>query len=257
MPHSYYLGLDLGQSKDFSALAVAEVGLWVPPHEAEYPGWGWHLNIGEPGWVSPASMNPRQAEEILAHNFHEGRPPDPPLSVRHLERFPLGTRYPVVVERVGALLSSAPLRGKRVALLVDATGVGGAVVDHFERAGLSPIAVSIHGGDSVGRDPLKPGYRVPKRDLVGAVQVLLQTGRLKVAEGMPESEILKKELSNFRVKIDPRTAHDSYSHWREADHDDLVLATAMACWFREWYSAHVELANAGLHAARRSPGAAM
>jgi hypothetical protein len=26
------------------------------------------------------------------------------------------------------------------------------------------------------------------------------------------------------------TAQDSYEHWRESDHDDLVLATALACW---------------------------
>jgi hypothetical protein len=26
----------------------------------------------------------------------------------------------------------------------------------------------------------------------------------------------------------------AYTHWREGDHDDLVLATAMAVWFREW-----------------------
>jgi hypothetical protein len=26
------------------------------------------------------------------------------------------------------------------------------------------------------------------------------------------------------------TAHDSYEAWREGDHDDLVLATALACW---------------------------
>jgi len=50
------------------------------------------------------------------------------------------------------------------------------------------------------------------------------------------------------VKIDPRTAHDSYSHWREGDHDDLVLATALACWFREWWNARWET-----HYAREEP----
>jgi hypothetical protein len=41
---------------------------------------------------------------------------------------------------------------------------------------------------------------------------------------------LRKELLSFRRKIDLRTAHDSYEHWRESDHDDLVLAAALACW---------------------------
>ena len=43
--------------------------------------------------------------------------------------------------------------------------------------------------------------------------------------------VLREELLNFRRKIDLRTAHDSYEHWRESDHDDLVLATALAAWW--------------------------
>ena len=79
------------------------------------------------------------------------------------------------------------------------------------------------------------------------IQVLLQNSRLRIAEGLSLAETLKKELLNFRVKIDPKTAHDSYEHWREGDHDDLVLAAAMACWFRQWFNAHLDAANALAH----------
>jgi hypothetical protein len=138
---------------------------------------------------------------------------------------------------VKTLLTSGPLREKRVALLVDKTGVGAGVVDSFVQEGVHPIPISIHGGDSVTREPHgKSGYRVPKRDLAGATQVLLQNKRLKIAETFAEAEILKKELLNFRQKIDPKTAHDSYSHWREGDHDDLVLAVAMTVWFRGFWN---------------------
>ncbi len=41
---------------------------------------------------------------------------------------------------------------------------------------------------------------------------------------------LEKELSTFKRKINLATAHDSYEHWREGDHDDLVLAAALAVW---------------------------
>lgn len=120
------------------------------------------------------------------------------------------------------------------------TGVGVPVVDSFVHAGLTPVTVTIHGGSEVGEDTYSYHYRVPKRDLVSAIQVLLQNGRLRVAEALHEARTLKHELLNFRVKIDPRTAHDSYSHWREGDHDDLVLATALACWFREWWNTRYE-----------------
>ena len=72
-----------------------------------------------------------------------------------------------------------------------------------------------------------------KRYLVSTMQVLLQAERLKVAEGLPDAAVLVQELLNFRVKIDPLTAHDSYGVWREGQHDDLVLATAVACWYGE------------------------
>jgi hypothetical protein len=119
---------------------------------------------------------------------------------------------------------------------VDRTGVGAGVVHSFYEHGVEPISVTIHGGAAVTQDDAFPGmnYRVPKRDLVSAVQVPLQNGTLKVAPGMALASVLEKELLNFRMKIDPATAHDSYSHWREGDHDDLVLATSMALWFREY-----------------------
>jgi hypothetical protein len=78
---------------------------------------------------------------------------------------------------------------------------------------------------------------------VAAVQVLLQNGRLKIAEGLELAPTLRKELLNFRVKVNPATAHDSYEHWREGDHDDLVLATAMACWYRQYANAEIEARN--------------
>ncbi len=236
--YSYYVGLDLGQSQDYSALCVVEEALWIPAAAASPEGWGWKSNIPGSGWVSPGGLTRWQIDAALSHNHRgDGRPYDPPLSVRHLERFELGTSYSDVIGRVKTLLTSGPLREKRVALLVDKTGVGAGVVDSFVQEGVHPIPISIHGGDSVTREPHgKSGYRVPKRDLAGATQVLLQNKRLKIAETFAEAEILKKELLNFRQKIDPKTAHDSYSHWREGDHDDLVLAVAMTVWFRGFWN---------------------
>lgn len=245
MLYNYYVGVDLGQAQDYTAVAIIEEPLWVPER------WSFGQDVAlEPGWASPADLEPWVAEELLSNNYHLGRPPSPPLSVRHLERLPLGTRYPAVVERVEQLLGSAPLKGKRLALLVDKTGVGAPVLDGFVQAGLGPIGIFIHGGDRVSLD--RDGYRVPKRALVSSAQVLFQGGRLKVAGGLKEAETLKRELLNFRVKIDGATAHDSYSAWRENQHDDLVLATAMAAWFRQYHNMLVDRTNARHERHRRS-----
>jgi len=39
------------------------------------------------------------------------------------------------------------------------------------------------------------------------------------------------EHQNFRVKLNLKTAHDSYEAWREGDHDDLVLSLSLASWW--------------------------
>ena len=153
----------------------------------------------------------------------------PHFHVRHIQRFQLGTSYPVVVERVKSIITQKPLEGK-AQLVVDATGVGAPVVDLLRQAGLSPVAVMITGGDTVSQEPLV--LRVPKRDLVSTLQILLQEGRLKVAESLPEASILVKELLTFQVKI-TASAHDVYGSWREGAHDDLVLAVALGAWAGE------------------------
>jgi len=255
--YMFYLGLDLGQSQDYTALAIIEEQLFVSE------AWANDILFQEdyarglkPGWVSPSSLTPERAGAALYLQEWFGRPAEVPLAVRHLERFPLGTKYTDVVERVASLVRSHPLAQLPSVLLVDKTGVGAAVLDSFTHAGIGAVALTLHGGSSVNRDPKRAGYRVPKRDLVGAAQVLLQSGRLKVASALPEAETLKRELLNFRVKVDPRTAHDSYEHWREGDHDDLVLAVAMACWFRMFWNRHAdpELARRQRHTSRMMQG---
>jgi hypothetical protein len=237
----YFLGLDLGQARDYSALAIIEEQLYIGEAWANEVLYQDDYERGlSVGWVPPSALSPYRVGQALALSHEYGRPAEPPLAVRHLERFELGTKYTDVVDRVAALVRSDSLRHMPAVLLVDKTGVGAAVLDSFTHARIGAVAITLHGGSSVNRDPQRVGYRVPKRDLITVTQVLLQNGQLKVAAGLPEAETLKRELLNFRVKIDPRTAHDSYEHWREGDHDDLVLAVSMAAWFRQYWNRHLD-----------------
>ena len=187
----FYVGVDLGQVRDFTAVAVVER---VQPET-------------DP-WEAP-----------------------PVYHVRHLDRAPLETEYPAIVETVADLTKSRELRGSH-RLLVDQTGVGAPVFDMFKREGLDPIGITIQGGDTVsgGRKLLK----VPKRDLVVSLQVAFQDDRLKIAEGLPHAATLVEELQGFQVKI-TTAGHDQYGTWREGEHDDLVLALALAIWYPQHY----------------------
>ena len=153
----------------------------------------------------------------------------------------MGTSYVKVVERILELLTS--LEDEELVLAVDTTGVGQPVADMLKRhlkkwlesnrrVRLTTGWITITGGDSVTKAE-GGGLRVPKRDLASAPLVLMQNGQLKIAQEMPLAETLRKELLNFKVKINISTAHDSYEAWREGDHDDLVLSVALACWAGE------------------------
>jgi hypothetical protein len=218
----YFAGLDLGQSADYTALAIAEQGKMPRPdgmterhvvgHETR------QTLIGETVWAGPIYGE----RPVLLNTY----------GFRHLQRFPLRTSYPAIVDQLKALLSRPPLAGN-VTLAVDATGVGPPVVDMLRRAELPCRlrAITITGGNEVVPHP--GGYGVPKRDLVSITQVLLQDGRLKVAPSLPEADTLVRELQTFQYKI-TLAANDTYGAWREGTHDDLLLAVCLACWIAEY-----------------------
>jgi hypothetical protein len=153
-------------------------------------------------------------------------------SVRHLERFPLGTPYPKIVQEIKSMHQQPLLEKSR--LVIDQTGVGRAVVDLFRevvvRSKLIPI--NITAGNHPHPAESGPGWNVPKKELVGTLQVLLQEQRLKIAAALPETKTLIQELSNFQVKI-TASANETFGAWREGTHDDLVLALACAAWVGE------------------------
>jgi len=180
------------------------------------------LDLGQMQDYSALVIAQKDVKDGLAH-----------YAIPHLQRFPLHTSYPTIVDKVKEMLESPALWRRDATLIIDATGCGLPVLNMFERSHLPcPVrGVWIHGGDSVTRENLN--FRTPKRDLVSVVSVLLQSGRLRITDSLPDSRTLERELLNFKVTIDSQTGHDSYSSWRENIHDDLVLATALALWFGE------------------------
>jgi hypothetical protein len=149
----------------------------------------------------------------------------PVFQVGHLERIPLNTPYPGVVQHAKRLLGKPPLRGN-AELVIDFTGVGRPVFDMFQAVGVTPIGVSITSGDQAVAEGLV--WKVPKLILISRLQALLHDGRLKIQKELPEAPVLVAELQDMRAEVT-----DS-GHWRfgarAGKHDDLVLALAIAVW---------------------------
>ena len=214
---TFTIGLDLGQAQDYTALTVI--------HTTKRP-------VGEP-YEMMQLANPLFVRHDGYNPMHRARvqPAETVHHLRHIERYPLGTPYPDIARSVREIMHQEPLRGA-CTLAVDATGAGRPVVDMLREAGVKPLrAVSIHGGGGV---TWEGGFvRVPKRDLVSNLQVLLQNERIKFAAGLQHLPLLVSELENFKAKINIATGQDTYEAWREKEHDDLVLALALSCWEAE------------------------
>lgn len=147
---------------------------------------------------------------------------------RHAERFVLGTTYPAMIDKLEERINAVNIEDYIV--LADATGVGRPVVDLMRKRQIKTVPVMITGGEKELFDPDLGGWKVPKRILVSNLQVLLQNGQLKFAEGMMHAQTLIEELLNFKIKVTSK-GNDTYEALREGDHDDLVLSLAMAVWY--------------------------
>jgi len=121
----------------------------------------------------------------------------------------------------------------RCTLTMDGTGVGAPVLEMLRRArlGCRTEAVIMTGGEAQRYG--HGGCHVPKRDLVTGLQLMLEHGDLGLSTKVPASDELAKELSAMRARIN-RTGQASYGAWREGEHDDLAMATALACWKARW-----------------------
>jgi hypothetical protein len=146
------------------------------------------------------------------------------IAVRYAERMALGTPYPLVVARVRQIVRSGDLYYGRCTLTVDATGVGAPVVDMLNAAQLGcPVRpVVITGGERASGDA------APKRDLMAELLVLLESEKLTIGN-LREGPRLQKELREVRTHVSAsgrrRVGADG-----EGQHDDLVMALALACW---------------------------
>lgn len=198
MPGSYTIGLDLGKARDSSALVVVEGRF--------------HVN----GYTEPARFSGGGVEPIGEWHFY----------ARRVLLWQVGTPYWAVVDDLKALCEDRELWG--AVLRYDATGVGAAVGELIERAYLDrkltnpwPEAIVYTAAQH------REGWRIPKHDLVAALERVVQERRLHVDPALPLAAKLRQELADFRVAMSA-TGRATFGARREADHDDLVNALMLA-----------------------------
>jgi hypothetical protein len=195
---AFVMGVDLGQSQDPTAIIVL--------HHTRTPLDTWTVDEKK-----------HKTKQDIEERF----------DCVHAERVPLGTSYPDVVAYVRQVLNRPPLRDS-CHLVIDESGVGRAVGDMFDEAGLRPVRVSI----TAGTDATKQGERrwnVSKTLLISGVDARLHAGELRFAAELGEAHALHEELKDFRRHV--TTAGRATYQARTGRNDDLVLAVAIALWW--------------------------
>lgn len=194
------IGIDIGQQHDPTAIAVVETSVR-------------EITDQEQG-------RPRNE----SHYF-----------VRFLERLPLGTPYPEVARRLGAIWLRVAERTRQPArVFIDATGVGKPVVDALRaQLPLAEIwAVNFTRGQHRNENRRARKVTLGKAFLVNRLQVLLQDGRLHLPKSS-EARALALELLTYEIRVD-ENAVDRYGAFRVGTHDDLVTAVGLAIQNNPW-----------------------
>jgi hypothetical protein len=205
------VGLDIGQRRDYSALAIIEV---IPERTGEVI----HLDH-EPPFGTCQRCRP-QLEDVFY--------------VRDIGRLKLGTRYPAVGQHVADVVVTLNDRGIRPYLLVDVTGVGRPVLDIIEpklaKTDVYVSAVTFTGGDKLHGHLGSPEISMPKQLLVSRLQALMQTSRLR----MPDNErihALAEELRTYEVRVSEQTTNLTAGAFKVGAHDDMATALGLAVLF--------------------------
>jgi hypothetical protein len=148
------------------------------------------------------------------------------FAVTWLERFPAGHPIPAVASRVSELMADERL-AKNCRLLLDISLTGTAPVRVFKRVGLYPKQIDLTNTGSE-EQPTGGVRRAALRDVVAAAQVVLQTGRLKVASKLELASTLVTDLQGFDPKPQARGLD-----LRGGRNADLVHALAVALWWSD------------------------
>jgi hypothetical protein len=185
----YVLSADLGQSTDPTAICVIE-------HTHAFREW--------------ARGGRDQPEDVF--------------DVRHLARLPLGMPYPDQVAEIARLAARPPLVGCEI--ILDGTGVGAAVVNIADDAGLRPTKLVITAGSE--QTFVNGAWHIAKASLISILDARLHLGELRFAAELLEAGAMKEELRDFKRKV---SASGRFQYEARATrHDDLVLSVAIGLW---------------------------
>jgi hypothetical protein len=198
-----------------------------------------------PHYLISVDLGIAPARTAIAVMEIHGVRPTVELHVRAISRPPLGTKTAAIIEETRALCDQLEeqlvrqyarwadpdeLRWSSRSVLVDLTGSGLPALALFDHARVHTIPIWITNG--IGFSHESRGYRVAKPDLLSALSLLVEDGRVKVAAALTEAPTVLREFQTFQ-RTTPLGTPDERAVWRERPDDDLVLSLAMGAGYAQ------------------------
>jgi len=170
----FYIGLDLGQRANHSAISVLDI--------AQTTG---------------AVRDPYSGEIPTTYT----------LRVRSLTRIALGTPYPDVMQMLRNRLNAIEVRG-RATLIVDAGGPGLPFLDFLNAFPLNANLIKLLITGSGSPSHSAGLYHVSRAQLLTNLVLLVEQNALKVAAALPEAANLIAEMQGLKADFTTRAEQD-------------------------------------------------
>jgi len=195
-----FINCDIGRLQDFTVISI----VWVKYYDRKLVT----------GGVAETNYDPR---DVI-----------PVFEVPFLERFQ--GPYRQTLQRLEEIYSFPELYLEEREIVLDASGVGDAVLEMGREMNLDITPIVITGGDAsrMGDDK----YYVPRKELVDALVVAYQSRRIRIAPDLDPklTDQLFTEMNNLQIKRNPETGKESYEAIMDSKHDDMAISLSMGIW---------------------------
>jgi len=206
-----FISCDIGRLQDYTAISVVQVKFYKAKVVAgALPEW---------------SFDPR---DVI-----------PVFEVPLLERFQ--APYRQTLTRLQEIFDFPQLFLNEREIIIDATGIGDAVLEMAYEMDMDVTPIVITGGDQARYGDER--FYVPRKELVDALVVAFQSRRIRVSPDLDDrlTAQLETEMNNLQIKRSPTTARETYEAISDLKHDDMAMSLAMGIW-RAMQDHHREIA---------------
>ncbi len=223
----YFIGVDIGQIRDHTAIAVVEV---LPATEKTITPTG-KLTLGGATLGTVVGQPIKVAE----------REPLPRLQCHYLQTLRLGIKFQDIAQRLSEIEAKLMAKGEaEVKILVDATGPGQPIPELIRGSVKCPV---ISCRFTSGAEPSYDGKSamIPKEPMVTNLQIFIQEKRLELPKKTKDPDQAKAnqemllQLQNFMRDMPKEGARAETFEAKVGTHDDLVTALGLAVWGAKHY----------------------